>query len=82
MRAPWMECWGRRGGGATVSRHGWKYSRIWRGGGAAAMEGLSDLARRNARPGAMDGMCAVGEATEIGIRATVEPCTKNYGRLH
>jgi hypothetical protein len=35
-----MECWGRRGfwgrrdGGAAVSRHVWKDSRIWRGGSA------------------------------------------------
>jgi hypothetical protein len=39
-------------------------------------------AQRNARPGAMDGMCAVGEATEIGIRATAEQYTKNCGHLH
>jgi hypothetical protein len=53
----------------------------------------AEAARRNERPSAMDGMRAVGEArflgearwgraTEIGIRATAEPCTKKCGRLH
>jgi hypothetical protein len=80
--APWMECWGRRGGGAMVSRHEWNargsscHGRaMWGRRGweeRSSVEGARDGWNARGGGGAVSGRGAVGEATEIGMHAMAD----------